>query len=373
MKICFVNSNFQIGGVQKVTIDIANKLSKDFDVSIISFAKETPFYSINETVKFMSISNFFVSKILLKCDREFRKKMFGKFSIRRNFKYEIDKLIEFLKDQKIEILIMCQGAFTALIPEVQKKLPKIKCIAWQHSEAKVYFQNYNKHYLDEYIEGLQKANNVVCLTKKDLEVFRQYNKNCIQFYNPVDLSVTKKSSLSNKNICFAGRIVMDSKGIGIILETLPKIDENWKLLIAGTGSKNEIDKMKKKIEELSIQDRIEFMGPIRSTEMPYFYSKADIYVSASKWEGFGLTLIESMSCGLAVIAFDNSGPKEILEDGKFGVLVRDRNSDCLAYEINELILKKDKLKFYQDKSLIRAEDFSMEKIANQWKDVFEKL
>ena len=91
-----------------------------------------------------------------------------------------------------------------------------------------------------------------------------------------------------------------------------------KLIILGEGFLR--DKLKKKIDELSLCDHIQLAGNV---ENPFKYlSRAKVFVLSSLYEGFPSVLVEAMACGIPVVSTDcPSGPREILEDGKIGRLV----------------------------------------------------
>jgi glycosyltransferase involved in cell wall biosynthesis len=75
--------------------------------------------------------------------------------------------------------------------------------------------------------------------------------------------------------------------------------------------------------------------------LSYLYSAADVFVFPSIYEAFGKTVVESMSCGTPVVAFDNSGPSELIEHKKNGYLASAFNSKDLAIGISWLAENKN--------------------------------
>jgi len=139
---------------------------------------------------------------------------------------------------------------------------------------------------------------------------------------------------------------------------------NAKLSIVGDGSlRNQLVSL---VTELNLQHRIFFAG---YQDDPYkWYRSADLFVLTSKWEGFGNVLVESLECGTPVISTDcQSGPAEILDNGRYGKLVAIDDIDSLA---NEIMASLEEV---PDRLLLqrRARDFSIDDISKQYLDYFE--
>ena len=96
------------------------------------------------------------------------------------------------------------------------------------------------------------------------------------------------------------------------------------------------------VKTLDLQDSILFMGYVNNNEVPNILNGLDIFVNTSKQESFGVNLLEAMACEIPVIATDCPGPKEIIEDGVSGIILRDRNPETLAKVIIDLINNKVK-------------------------------
>jgi len=118
-------------------------------------------------------------------------------------------------------------------------------------------------------------------------------------------------------LLFVGRL---SEEKGVML--LPGIHEairarlpRTRLVVAGTGPA--ADRLR-----ASAPDAI-FLGWVDSARLPEIYSQADVMVFPSRFDTFGCAVLEAMQCGLPVAAFDTKGPKDIIEDGINGFLMRD--------------------------------------------------
>lgn len=201
----------------------------------------------------------------------------------------------------------------------------------------------------------------------------QLNKNTTFIYNPLTISNDKNkvSDLRNKKIAFVGRLVIETKGLDYLIEIAKNIEEDWKVEVAGDGrDKRRFIEM---IKKNNLENKIVLKGALGTQELRELYLSSSIFISTSRWEGFGLAVTEAMSFGLPIISFDNSGPREILKCGQYGILVEKYNVN--KFTENLLILTSDfeKRRKLQKKSLERANDFQIDIIIDKWEKNLKRL
>lgn len=162
------------------------------------------------------------------------------------------------------------------------------------------------------------------------------------------------------------------KGFDVLIKAfaLATKEVSARLIILGEGGEKE--NLEKLIEENQLENKVKFV-PFQDN--PYSYmSKSDLFVLSSRMEGMPNALIEALVCGVPVIATDCvSGPREILvpnSSNQFGILVPVDAVEELSREIKEMLTNKDKQLDYKRRSEKRAEDFSHDKIINQYLEVF---
>lgn len=368
MDICIVNIGFGLGGVERVAIELANSLYKSNNkVTLIDFSGEnTFFYDVDKGIKKTSI----IKKRKLK-RKIIKRTLYFKYKLDRKtlhiidlYKEQAKDLVEYLKYSNHEIVILCQDSLTALVPTIKKEVPGIKVVAWQHNNYDVYVKNYCKEFVNDYLLGVKEADLVVCLTKSDLEKFKKINYNACYIYNPLTLSHPKLSNLENKNIIFVGRLNMEQKGLEYLIDIGKKLNEDWRILIAGEGKDKE--KFSNLILNNNLENQIILRGSLKDKELADFYSSGSIFISTSRWEGFGLVITEAMASGLPVVSFNNLGPKEILDEGTYGVLIEKFDIEEFIVQLNLLMLYKEKREYFQAKSIERSEFFSPQVILKQW-------
>lgn len=138
------------------------------------------------------------------------------------------------------------------------------------------------------------------------------------------------------DILFVGRLI-HAKGVDILLKAIKilknKYSRNLKIAIVGEGSLKE--NLNNLAVEFGVNGEVEFLGVRKDIEELMVSSK--IFVLPSRWEGFGIVIIEAMSNMLPVIATNVGGIPELIENGKEGILVPPENSKALARTINSLL------------------------------------
>jgi len=371
-RVCIVNDDFNLGGVQRVAIEIAEGLSQlsEMAVSLYNFQGDgTFFYKVSSNIDVYSNQFQYtkLEKIWFRIGMTRYKLLGTELKITRHYNRAIEKFSTLMNKQNFDCVILCQGYFTAIIPILKKKFPKTKFIGWQHSSFDVYMEKYNAFFKQEYIQGLKKADRIVCLTKQDMESFKKYNPNTTFIYNPLTLNTDKISNLKNNSVIFTGRLALQPKGLDYFIQLAELSPPDWHFRVAGDGPDNE--KIENIVSEKNLESKIHFAGPLTGDELLAHYLGGDVFVSTSRWEGFGLVLTEAMKCGLPVVAFDNHGPREILADGKYGILVEKFNVEKMHEEITKL-MNDDQLKMtYQKKSLERVAAFSLDTIIEEWRRI----
>lgn len=223
-------------------------------------------------------------------------------------------------------------------------------------------------------------------SKDDLVKYCGFPKNkIITIYNGIDADNVKKESkeklddeieeiLQDKNtnkIITSGRLT-NVKNHELLIRAFNKIENrsNTKLLILGTGEKKE--ELQTLANNLGIGDDVLFLGWRKN---PFnIISRCDLFVLSSNWEGLPLVIIEAMSLGIPVISTDcPSGPREILENGKYGVLVKPKDEDKLADAITRLLSDRQLRSELSELGKQRANDFSLKKMIDNYEELFTNI
>ncbi len=101
-------------------------------------------------------------------------------------------------------------------------------------------------------------------------------------------------------------------------------------------------KLQRVVEELALGDRFRWLNVLPQEELPSFYGAADVFVMPSRYELFGIVMLEAMACGVPVVATRFGGPAEVIEDGKDGILVDPTDISALVGALRELLLDAER-------------------------------
>ena len=108
------------------------------------------------------------------------------------------------------------------------------------------------------------------------------------------------------------------------------------------------------------------------TEVQDYYCDASIFISTSRFEGFGLAVTEAMECGLPAVSFRTDGPSEIINDGVNGYLIEKYSVEQFADALERLMEDSDLRKKFSENAIMRAKDFHMDRILEQWERVIHE-
>ena len=193
------------------------------------------------------------------------------------------------------------------------------------------------------------ADRTTAPTEELAKELRQYGiKNVVVLHNGVDLKkLLADGELARafrgryglpqdkKVILYVGRIGFE-KRLEVLLRSLTMVrSTDWCLVVVGSGP--QLDEYKKQAMALGLAERAIFTGFVKGDLLNGAYGCADMFVSPSDSETFGLTLIEAMAFGLPVIGVDKLGPGELIKDGRNGFLVKPGDSRAMAGLIDRLL------------------------------------
>lgn len=212
---------------------------------------------------------------------------------------------------------------------------------------------------------------MVVLTETDKDFWQQYLSNVVAINNPNVMQSEANSSLENKVAVSLGRLTRQ-KGFDRLIDIWEKVAEkypDWELHIYGEGAEKK--KLMELISDKNLQEFVQINPPVK--DVAKVYQSASLYLMASRFEGFGLVLIEAMSFGLPVIAYNVIGPNELVQNNVNGFLIEDGNSDEFAYQIGLLCSDYEKRKELGENAKEFVEKFSPQQIMKQWSDLFNDV
>ena len=176
-----------------------------------------------------------------------------------------------------------------------------------------------------------------------------------------------------KLVMYVGRIVYH-KGLEYFVRSAKHLGPDVKHLLVGTGDfRPELERI---IEEEDIEDKVMFAGRVPNEDLPDYYTAADVCVlpSVSRLEAFGIVALEAMASGTPVIVSDIPGVREVIVEGKHGLLSEPMNSKDLAGKIRTILTNPqlaEKMGKNGRKRVVSK--FTWKKVADDIMDVYESL
>lgn len=388
-KICFVvDSIFSIGGVQRVTAVIAKELAKDNDVTIVTFDNQELFdasiYNLNESkisYRFFTYPKVGILKkktcrlysgIYLKLQP--KSKFFSNLYALSSYPAEQrNALLAELQKGKYDIIIGVHAPLAARLATLKRQLNNTKCIGWLHNSYEALFGENSHYYIGSkrrrhYIYQFRKLDNVVLLCNHDAKSYFDYDQkfNPIVIYNPLTLTPSEVSKGTSKRFLAVGRFSYKHKGFDLLIKAFNIFVQNnkeWHVDIVGEGPEEKL--YRELIKEYNLDERITIY-PFTNNVQSY-YSNAQIYVLSSRWEGFGLVLVEAMAHGLPVVSSDLPTSLEIM--GDFGMYFKNGDIEDLAQRLEDATHIDWQAK--SEEALKIAQRFDINNIMKQWKKLIE--
>jgi glycosyltransferase involved in cell wall biosynthesis len=190
--------------------------------------------------------------------------------------------------------------------------------------------------------------------------------------NPVrNLPFPQRNGKEQRTILGIGRLIA-AKGFDLLLPAFALSGlqhHGWRLTLLGEGS--ERVKLGAMAKQLGISQVLDMPGIVRSPES--YMAESEIFVLASRYEGFPNALLEAMAMGMAVVSVDcDSGPREIIHNQVDGLLVPTKNVEELATALRHLGNDKDlRMKLGSRATEVRQR-FDLSKIMRQWEEIIDQ-
>lgn len=367
---------YMAGGVERVLTLKANYFAEHFgyDVTIIlTEGKEKPlFYPLSKKVKVVNLNIGFEE--LWTCS--FIKKIFVYLKKQRLYKKLLKQELMRIRPDITISLLRREINFLTSIKDGSKKIGELHVNRsnyrnFEQGDTNLLKNLFSKLWMSNLVSNLKRLDKFVVLTEEDHQNWPELD-NVVVIPDPLTFSPSTYSPLTEKRVIAVGRYVYQ-KGFDLLLKAWAVVEKkcpDWILTIIGQGERLQYETL---IDELNI-DRIrcKLLGPTERIQDEYMSSS--FLVMSSRFEGFGMVLVEAMACGLPVISFDcPCGPKDIIQNHIDGILVEKGNIEKLAEAIIWMIQHPEKCKVMAIKAVDNVQRFKIDQIAEQWKSLFESL
>ncbi len=377
LKIVYVTpALYMAGGVERVLTLKANYFAEYFgyDITIVlTEGKDKPlFYPLSEKIKIINLNICFEE--LWTCS--FVRKIFVYLKKQRRYKKLLTAELMRLRPDITVSLLRREINFINDIKDGSRKIGELHVNRANYRNFEANDSNFIKNmfakfWMHSLVSKLKQLDRFVVLTEEDKFAWSELHNICV-ISDPLSFIPTKQSPLTEKRVIAVGRYVYQ-KGFDLLLQAWVKIEKqcpDWQLAIYGDGNRTPYEQQ---MEDLGIDGtRCHLNGPTADIQQEYINSS--IFAFSSRFEGFGMVLVEAMACGLPVVSFDcPCGPKDIIQDHVDGLLVENGNIGKLAEAIIWMTQHPEQHKVMAAKAIDNVQRFSIEKLAEKWKSLFDAL
>ena len=370
MRILYVfHSLAYWGGIERILVDKMNYLASEYGYDIFMLTTgqgDHPIpYSLDPLVHLEDLN----IRLHQRYQYHGLKRLLVNWKLTRLFKKRLAYQIIKLRPD----VIVCTSASLLEIDIVTQLKGNIPLVIESHSICqqtigqggiRKMYDNY------EYRRLLSKAQVLVALTEGDGLEWRQIHPNVKVIPNLVHQNDGKLSSLNNKKVIWVGRLDYQKRPLEIVeiwKKVYPQFPD-WCLDIYGEGE--QLQELEYAVQQLDMN--IHIHPP--TTRIFDCYHESSILASTSLYEPFGLVIVESMSCGLPVVAYNCPyGPADIIMDGFDGYLVENNNQSLFANRLCHMMSNISIRKKMGENAVNSAKQYSANNIMPMWNELFKKI
>jgi glycosyltransferase involved in cell wall biosynthesis len=367
---------YGIGGTTRTVLNVAGHLAGGHDVEVLSIVRrrDEPLLPHPPGVTVTAVDDqragpggpldrllrALPSVLLLPVDR----RMHGWASLRTDV-----ALVRALWRVRAGVVMGTRPSLNVLVSALRR--PGLVAIGQEH-------MNLDSHRPDlrhELLRCYRRLDAAVLLTDHDRDSFRSAlgeGPRLVTIPNAVPPLPGPGSELDRPVVVAVGRLT-PQKGFDRLIPAFAGVVRrrpDWTLKICGGGRmRRELERL---IVEHELSDHVTLLGSVPHIERQL--ARASIFVLSSRFEGLPMAMIEAMSKNLPVVAFDcPTGPAEVVEHGRSGLLVPNGDVDALAAAILELIEDVPRRRAFGAAAAARAEAFSMDVVGLRWDSLISEL
>lgn len=376
MKLVYIFSSFAAkGGTERIFCDKMNWLAEvaGYEIVFVTYEQGNhPFaYPLSNKIRHVDLNTRFFTTGTMPLLKRIR----FKFTMPRLFKHRLRKLLDEIQPDVVVSTTYALPLFREILSQPYRHVVESHVCYYQLLLQKkfTHISWLDRKIARHLLEMLKRCEKVVVLTHKDAACWKGYD-NIEVIHNVVTNYPEKITDVADrpKRIIAVGRLHAQ-KGFDLLIQSWQLIaarHPDWQLVVYGHGG--DLQKLQQQLEKAGLTSSMTFAG---TTDNIYKeYQNSAFYVMSSRYEGWGLVLVEAMSCGLPCVSFDCPyGPSDIIRDGEDGFLVENGNIQQLAEKMELLINNKELREWLGVRARLNAARFTSDNIMPQWTKLFETI
>lgn len=377
LKIAYITPSLYVaGGLERVLTLKANYFAEQYgyDITIIlTDGKDKPFaYPLSEKIKVVNLDINFEELWTY----SFLKKIPVYLKKQRRYKRALAEELMRLRPDITISLLRREINFLNDIKDGSHKIGEIHINRanyrnFKTEDAGIVKRLFAKFWSHSLLGHLKRLDRLVVLTEKDREAWTELD-NVVAIPDPLPFVPQSVSPLTEKRVVAMARYSPE-KGIDLLLqawaEAAPQCPD-WRLDVYGFGDRTQYEQQ---LDELQInRGRCELHG--RTSDVERVYHDSSLFALSSRFEGFGMVIIEAMASGLPVVAFDCPwGPRSIINDGVDGLLAENDNPSALARQLVAMMGDSSRRQAMAQAAVVSVQRYQVDRIAAQWQNVFSEV
>lgn len=376
MKLVYIFSSFAAkGGTERIFCDKMNWLAEvaGYEIVFVTYEQGNhPFaYPLSNKIRHVDLNTRFFTTGTMPLLKRIR----SIFTLPRLFKHRLRQLLDEIQPDVVVSTTYALPLFREILSQPYRHVVESHVCYYQLLLQKkfTHISWLDRKIARHLLEMLKRCEKVVVLTHKDAACWKGYD-NIEVIHNVVTNYPEKITDVADrpKRIIAVGRL-QAQKGFDLLIQSWQLIaarHPDWQLVVYGHGG--DLQKLQQQLEKAGLTSSMTFAG---TTDNIYKeYQNSAFYVMSSRYEGWGLVLVEAMSCGLPCVSFDCPyGPSDIIRDGEDGFLVENGNIQQLAEKMELLINNKELRERLGVRSRLNAARFTSDNIMPQWTKLFETI
>jgi len=353
MKILICTFTLSNGGAERVVSQWANgfvERGEDVQIVLLNGGTEGSTYYVDSRVNIIDVSSSRRNKVLNLIQTSYR-------------------LRKIIKKNHTEIVISALCPIQVWLATLLTKCVRINTEhnAFERPDGIIWKKD---HFIKFHLNKVFDI--VTVLSTRDLHLTEGKLRNVYHLPNPLAFASFYPDS-KEKVILAVGRIdVWYCKGFDLLIQSWSRIFKNysdWKLCIMGSGKDQSRDFLYNLAKDSGCEESILFQE--FNEDIVEYYRKASIFILSSRYEGFGLVLIEAMSQGCSCVVCDYLGrQKEILGNDSCGVICSSNNVEELTKAMSKLLSNPQIRHTLSLNAYERSKEFALGKIMDIWYNIF---
>lgn len=384
MKIVFLCNNFKsLNGVERVWSQRLSLLAEhpDYEVYLITYNQYgAPLsFPISDKVNHIDLATRYISR----CSFHGIYQYIDRYMSERSFRRELNLMLEKLNPDVVVCADLHVSDLKAVLSSKVQAVRIVEC----HCGLSAYFEDIKKFkrffkrireriLKCQLLSAIRKFDKIIVMTESEKAAWNLKDKVvCIPNMLVKYPNQEPDKSYVHNCVISVGRYAYQ-KGYDLLLESwriVQKKHPDWTLHIYGShdGSVGDYERLKDQIQQYHITNVILHQS---TNDVYSCYAKSDFYVMSSRYESFGLVLIEAMSCGLPVVSFDcKYGPQSIIRNGQTGVLVSPDDINEMATVICSMIENNETRQQMAVRARQESKNYTSESIMPIWYEFYESL